>query len=901
VAMTGKYVCPYCSGEQDTDQALKSHIAAEHQAEDGASPAKEPEQAFIKGIATSSFGHGGSAARVEAKNGKVVRIRPLHYDEQYTAEEIGQWKVEARGKVFQSLLKTIPNPPGITYKKRIYSPNRILYPLKRIDWDPNGERNPQNRGRSKYKRITWDEATDLIADEIKRIKAQYGLTAMLLQGDGHGESKIVHAAHGCQTRLFDCMSEDKYETDYTLQVRTPDSWEGWRWGAAHMWGMEPLGTFTPKTNTAGDIAEHSDMIFFWGCDWETTNRQNCGQETTLWSQFYRDLGIKMIFVCPDLNYTCAVYGDKWIPVYPNTDGALLLAIAYTWIIGDTYDKDYLATHTYKFDKFKAYVMGEDDGIPKTPKWASPLCGVPVWTIKALAKEWASKTAAFASSTAGGICRGSYSTEPVRLQVACAAMQGLGKPGTHRFGDRSIPRSAVPVNSYSAYQGLEERRTASMRRYPKQFIPKTRICDAILDHGPDNPMKFYGTGSPLIPSKNQFIEYQYPARGCSEIHMIWTDSPSWQTCWNEGNRVDAAFTSPKIETIIAQHPWMENDMIYADIILPTCTKFELQDIMIGTDQFCQSIYPEGQCIEPLGESLSDWEAVCEVARKLGVFDEYTEGKSVEDWMKFGYEKSGIKNLITWEDLNQKGFFCVPPAKDWEKDAVGISRFYNDPENYPLTTPTGKIEFESMDLLRHFPDDEERPAVPHWIPYGKTHQESRVHPRAEKYPLLIVSNHGRWRTHSNFDDVSWCREIATCKVKGCDGYMYEPLWIHPSDADKRGIRQGDIVQVYNERGIILGGAYITERIMPEVVYMDHGARLDPILPGKIDRGGAINLITPGPTLSPNTQGQVASGFLVEVERVTQEQMDQWKQKYPEAFQREYDPASGLMFNGWIEGGL
>ena len=167
--------------------------------------------------------------------------------------------------------------------------------------------------------------------------------------------------------------------------------------------------------------------------------------------------------------------------------------------------------------------------------------------------------------------------------------------------------------------------------------------------------------------------------------------------------------------------------------------------------------------------------------------------------------------------------------------------------------------------------------------------------------MVSNHPRWRVHAEHDDVTWLREIPTCKVKGADGYLYEPIWINPADAASRGIRSGDVVKIYNERGIVLGGAYITERIRPEVVYMDHGARVDPIVPGKIDRGGCINLITPGPTTSPNTQGQVASGFLVEVEKVTGEQMDEWKDQYPQAFRREYDPASGLRFNGWVEGGL
>ena len=139
-------------------------------------PPQEQEKTFIKGMSLHAFGQGGGAAQVDTKNGKIVRIRPLHYDEKYTSQEIGQWKVEARGKVFESRLRTLPNPHGLAYKKRVYSPNRIKYPLKRVDWNLNGERNPQNRGKSKFKRITWDEATDIIASEIKRMQAEYGFT-----------------------------------------------------------------------------------------------------------------------------------------------------------------------------------------------------------------------------------------------------------------------------------------------------------------------------------------------------------------------------------------------------------------------------------------------------------------------------------------------------------------------------------------------------------------------------------------------------------------------------------------------------------------------------------------------------------------------------------------------------
>ena len=137
------------------------------------------------------------------------------------------------------------------------------------------------------------------------------------------------------------------------------------------------------------------------------------------------------------------------------------------------------------------------------------------------------------------------------------------------------------------------------------------------------------------------------------------------------------------------------------------------------------------------------------------------------------------------------------------------FYEDPEGHPLKTPSGKIEFYSQNLAKHFPGDKERPPVPHWIPYGETHQESRLHPRAKKYPLLTVSNHGRWRVHANLDDISWIREIETCKVKGPDGYLYEPMWMNPQDAAARGIKKGDVVRIYNERGSVLCGAYVTRK--------------------------------------------------------------------------------------------
>jgi len=170
----------------------------------------------------------------------------------------------------------------------------------------------------------------------------------------------------------------------------------------------------------------------------------------------------------------------------------------------------------------------------------------------------------------------------------------------------------------------------------------------------------------------------------------------------------------------------------------------------------------------------------------------------------------------------------------------------------------------------------------------------------FPLLMMSNHGRWRVHSQCDDISWTREALTCKVKGWDGYLYEPIWINPKDAEKRKIKFGDIVKIFNEKGAVLCGAMVWERIMPGAVYVDHGARTDFIIPGKLDRGGAINLISPTGLTSKRSGGQATSGYLVEVEKVSLEQMEEWRKLYPDAWEREYQPASGLRFNAWVDEG-
>jgi molybdopterin guanine dinucleotide-containing S/N-oxide reductase-like protein len=871
----------------------KRHLKTRRKATKTGKVAQESVKTFIKALGLGAFAIASCPSAVDVKDGKIVRIRPLHYDSKYTREEIGTWQVKRDGKTFAPILKSQPAPYMLAYKKRTYSPNRIKYPLKRIDWDPDGERNPQNRGKSKYRRISWDEATDIIASEIKRIHRKYGPYAILLQGDGHGETKTVHGPHGCSMLLLEKLG------GYTLQVRNPDSWEGWYWGAQHVWGTMDIGMMAPAHNCFKDISENCEMLLFWGGDLETTSWGFCGQFPTQALFWWSQVGIKSVYICPDLNYAAAVHADKWIPVLPNTDAALQLAIAYIWMTEGTYDREYVATHTVGYDKFESYVLGKEDGVPKTPDWASPKCGVPVWTIKALAREFASRITSIVHNYGGSMQRGPYSHEPARLEVLLLGMRGLGKPGIHQYHYfDGLPRNAAKTFTRSLWHAWRGER---WQHNTRQIIPKTLIQEAILNP----PVITWGSSQFPAQVEDQFIKYTYPIpeeEGGSEIHMMWTDTPCRLTCWNWGNKTVEAMRDPKIEFVLAQHPWLENDCLLADIILPSNTKLEEEDI--ATTAWAvpyDSIMIEGQCIEPVGESMSDYEIVGEIAKKLGMYEAYTEGRTVTEWIKYGYDGMNVQHLVSWEKLNEKGYYVFPTAPDWEKIPAGLFKFYQDPEKNPLGTPSGKLEFYSSRLARHFPDDCERPPSPRWIEKGESHDERLSSERAQKYPLLIISNHGRWRVHAQCDDITWIREIPTCKVKGYDGYMYEPLWINPKDAEKRGINNGDIVQVYNERGIVLCGAIVWERIMPGVVYADHGARVDMVIPEKVDRGGAINLISPYNITSKNAAGMATSGYLVEVAGVSPEQMDGWRRQYPDAFKREYDPAAGLRFNAWVEGGM
>jgi trimethylamine-N-oxide reductase (cytochrome c) len=669
--------------------------------------------------------------------------------------------------------------------------------------------------------------------------------------------------------------------------------------------MDPVGENVYQNGVFKDITENGDAVLFWGADPETTPWGWGGQLPSRMCYWFNEIGVKSIFICPDVNYTSAVHADKWIPVIPNTDAALQLALAYVWITEDLYDKEYIATHADGFDWFSYHVMGGDDDIPKTPQWAEGKCGVKAHTIKALARYWAKSRVSIGHCNGGGYIRSAFSHEPARLEVALLGMQGLGKPGANQFqfiewtlfnlpSKSPVPVSEVYPSSEAVYHGFD------MNTGPS-FIPKTLLPKAILSP----PVQWYGHTMAGYPKEDQLQHFEFPLPGDAGVRMIWSDAPCWSTCWNGGFEFEEALRSEQVECILMQHPWMENDTLFADLILPTATFMECPDLTTDNynGQHGMLIYEE-QAVDLVGEAKSEFEAVSAVALKLqqyggiyeGLLQRYVGEKDVDEVFREGFERSGIADRITYDQFKAQRFWCSPVRDGWEDEPAGMIAFYEDPETHPIDTLTGKLEYYSTTLAGSFPDDTVRMPYPRWIEETPEHQDRITSERAKRYPFPLMSNHPRWRVHANLDDVPWLREISTCKVRGADGYAYEPVWINPLDAERYGITHGDVVKIFNERGTVLGGAKVTERIRPGVLYQDHGARIDAIVGGRrgLDRGGANNLICTPETTSPNCVGEVTNSFLVGIEKV-----DPFKlaEEYPEQFARSYDPATGVIPEAYL----
>ncbi len=195
----------------------------------------------------------GGPVFVYVKDGKIIRMTPMDFDD---AVDAPSWKIEARGRTFTPPRKTTVMPFTAGFKSMIYSDRRNMYPMIREDFDPNGERNIQNRGKSGYKRISWDEATDILVNEINRIKRSDGPAAICAEPSSHHMWGNVGYRHSTFFRFMNMMG-------FTYADHNPDSWEGWHWGGMHMWGFSWRLGNPEQYDLLEDTLKNSEMIVFW--------------------------------------------------------------------------------------------------------------------------------------------------------------------------------------------------------------------------------------------------------------------------------------------------------------------------------------------------------------------------------------------------------------------------------------------------------------------------------------------------------------------------------------------------------------------------------------------------------------------------------------------------------------
>lgn len=824
---------------------------------------------------------------VTVKDEKVLRVEPLQFD----AEEADPWELVKNGKSYKPPLTQPLLPWGMAFKQINQSEDRVDYPLKRVDWDPAGERNTQNRGISGYERISWDEAYDLIESEIRRIIDTYGNSALAQSFSAHPEWGELHYFFSDWFRFWHAIGSTSLEM-------SPISWEGWAGGATFVWGFWAAMGFPPGTDTLQDITDSSELIILWGTDEVMHDVYNGIDKPRLW-RYWKDLGKRIIVIDPFCNETAQLLADRWIPIRSGTDSAMALAILYVWITEDRYDRDFVDSHVIGFDEdhlpegvpaglsMVSYVMGEAaDGVVKTPEWAAEICGVPASLITALAREWGTKRTSLWAE-AGGACRREFAHEFSRLLAILQSAQGIGKPGVNI--QAAMMSVAGPYDGFKqvgppgyADGGMNGVLESYRPNSVNQMVQLQKLCETLEEP----PLEWNG-GKLFNLSKEEWWEpHVYPAPGCSEIHLMWQRGSSYGNQPNR-NRHLRALRNPKIETLIVSAPWFDRDCKFADLVLPITTLFERTDLTEpgSVGQYVppaivvlRSAVLHQKILEPSGESKTDMEILGEIADRLGFGDFYMEGNTEEDLVRKVYEKTNIP--LDYEDFKEKGYYVWPKLD--EEDYVEnkqMKDFYERPLENPLDTPTGLIEAFSTALYEHYGYNEEIPPVPHYIPEreGVASVETR-----ENYPLLITAAHPKFRFHGKYNRVEWLSELY--KVYGPDGCAYEPVWMNPVDAEKRHLAEGDIVRTFNDRGQVLAGLHITERLMPGVIWQSYGSWDDPLEKAEIplDRGGNVNSLTNSNPMSVHHVAGACNSTLVEVEKADLEDI---ARRYPDGMDGAY----------------
>jgi len=770
----------------------------------------------LKGMAV------GGGALLVGQASAINGILPAYGTEQLlsTADSEGLLQVVVKnGIILRVESLDYPNneasPMGLAWAHRQYAPDRILYPMVRADWAPGGGGDRTTRGKPNYKRVSWSQALDLVANELKRVKSTYG-------------NEALHASSGWQTagnfntkggqigRFYGLFG------GYTNRIGNK-SYACWQWAAPYSWG-----TIFPQDSMA-DTLQNSKGFIFWASNPMNVYKVRASSYKRMrdWIWKLKQNGIRIVTIDPLFTETAAL-SDEWLPIRPGSDGALMAAMAYVMVSGNHHDQAFIDKYAIGFEPFRKYIMGESDGQPKTPEWAATKTDLSAAKIRELATFYAT-TKGVKIGSARGIQRQDHGEQNVRMLIALATIKGeFGLPGGGMSFD--IPGSAgngdakVKGKGPAGFPGAENPVT--------QVIIQQKFADSILNA----PVTYNHDGT----------AYPYPEPGKSEIKLIHTVGDT-STVLNQHDQINLNLKAlQKIETIITQDSWWTPAARMADIVLPINTLFERNDMT----RFWRYVVYQHQIVEPLGEARSDFEVFRDLADRLGFKDKFTLGRDTEDaWLRFLYSSADLG--MTYDQFKQQGYVKLPVD---DTPYVAFSEFRANPALNPLGTPSGKFEIHSAKIDSYHYDD--CPGTPQWM----EPVEWLGSPKTGTYPLHLLTPHPLWRRHSSYDDVDSLRKNS--KING-----FEPLTINSEDAKARGIVSGDLVRVFNDRGQAVCAADVTDDVRPRVVILHEGSWYRPAEPGtigSIDRGGCANMFTRQTGTSQLAQGPVVGSNLVQIEK-------------------------------------
>ncbi|KMV34954.1 dimethylsulfoxide reductase subunit A [Franconibacter pulveris] len=708
---------------------------------------------------------------------------------------------------------------GRSMRRRVYNPDRLKYPMKRVG----------KRGEGKFVRISWEEAFDTLAREMQRIIKTYGNEAIYLNyGTGTLGGTMTRSWPPGKTliaRLMNCCGGylNHYGDYSTAQIAA---------GLNYTYGGWAEG------NSPSDI-ENSQLVVLFGNNPGET-RMSGGGVTYYLEQAREKSNARMIIIDPRYTDTGAGREDEWIPIRPGTDAALVSGLAWVMITENLVDQAFLDTYCVGYDEktlpagapanghYKAYILGQgDDGIAKTPQWAAAITGIPAARIVKLAREIASAKPAFISQGWGP--QRHSNGELVSRAIAMLPLL-TGNVGIH--GGNSGAREGAYAMPFERMPTLENPVQASISMF--------MWTDAIV-RGPEM--------TALRDGVRGKAKLDVP------IKMIWNYASNCLiNQHSQINRTHEILQDDNLcELIVVIDNHMTSSAKYADLLLPDCTASEQMDFAL--DASCGNmdyVIFADQAISPRFECKTIYEMTSEIAKRMGVEQQFTEGRTQEEWLRHLYEQSrkALPELPDFDTFRQQGIF---KKRDPDGHFVAYKAFRDDPQANPLSTPSGKIEIYSSQLAQIADSwTLEKGDVIHPLPVYSPGFEHYDDPLREKYPLQLTGFHYKARTHSTYGNVDVLK--AACR---------QEMWMNPIDATPRGIVSGDTVRIFNDRGEVRIEVKVTPRIIPGVVALGEGAWYDPDTQG-IDHAGCINVLTTQRP-SPLAKGNPSHSNLVEIEKV------------------------------------